>query len=133
MSEIESKDILVNDIKNGRRFDTRDANMLCARTGCEGIGEGKLGFNFMSLWREKDGGSLFFVQGLSNNFGKIYYRILTVEEYAQKICNIRYEAAAGVDRVGEFVLLCTPKAYKESRADWYAEILGEGSHKSEEL
>ena len=129
MSEIESTDIVVNDIKNGRRFDTQKAKMLCSRTGCEGIGERKIGFNFMSLWRENEGGQLFFVQGYSNNSGKLHYRILTVEEYENLDSNIRYMPSAGADRVGEFVLLCTPSSYEHRRADWYDEILGEGNHK----
>lgn len=129
MSEIESTDIVLNDIKQGRRIDTRNAKMLCSRTGSEGIGKEKTGFNSVSLWRENDGGQLFFVQGSSDNSGKIYYRILTVEEYEQLADNIRYYPSAGVDRVGEFVLLCTPPSYKDRRADWYDEILGEGTHK----
>lgn len=130
MSEIESKDIVVNDIKNGRRFDTQKAKMLCSRIGSEGIGERKIGFNFMSLWRENEGEQLFFVQGRSNNTtGKIHYRILSVEEYEQIDSNVVRIPSAGVDRVGEFVLLCTPSSYVNRRADWYDEILGEGNHK----
>lgn len=129
MSEIESTDIVVNDIKNGCRFDTQKAKMLCSRTWCEGIGERKIGFNFMSLWRENEGGQLFFVQGYSNNSGKIHYRILTVEEYENLDFNIRHLPSAGVDCVGEFVLLCAPFSYEHRRADWYDEIIGEGNHK----
>lgn len=130
MSETELPDIVINDIKNGRRYDTAKAKMLCCRTYSEGIGESKLGYNFMSLWREESGGEFFFVQGRSDNKGHVYYRLMTVEEY-EKQKDVVYFASAGVDAVGEFVLLCTPEDYRERRADWYAEILGEGTHKLE--
>lgn len=128
MLQIDPKEIIVNDIKEGKRFDTQDSTMLCARTGSEGIGETKLGFNFMSLWRQNLGGELFFVAGSADIQGNIHYRILTVDEYSSEM-RVSYSTYAGVDSVGEFVLLCTPEAYINKRADWYESILGKDSHK----